>query len=99
MGDSNYTPEPWVGFSDQGKLVAIMPAMREGNICTFAQSPTDADGRIMIAAPDLLAAASRIVNRATAFMRENPAWDDDDFVPVHMGELRTLIDAIEAMGF
>ena len=54
MTMKKHTPGPWVGFADQGKLSAIMPAMREGDVCTFKQSPSDADGNLMLAAPDLL---------------------------------------------
>lgn len=53
---SEHTPGPWVGFADQGKCVAIMPAMREGDICTFQQPPSDADATLMIMAPLLLKA-------------------------------------------
>lgn len=51
-----HTAGPWVGFSDQGRCVAIMPAGRDGDICTFAQWPNDADARLIAAAPDMLAA-------------------------------------------
>lgn len=53
---SKHTPGPWVGFVDQGTLASIMPAMRSGSICTFMGGPTEPDGQLMIAAPDLLAA-------------------------------------------
>jgi len=47
---ATHTPTPWVGFNDQGKLVAIMPAMHEGDICTFSQSPSTADGDFILTA-------------------------------------------------
>ncbi len=53
---SEHTSGPWVGFSDQGKVVAIMPAGREGDVCTFQQPPSDADARLMILAPALVEA-------------------------------------------
>jgi hypothetical protein len=53
---TNHTPGPWVGFSDRSKCVAIMPAGREGDVCTFNQPPSEADARLLVAAPDLLAA-------------------------------------------
>jgi hypothetical protein len=55
-----YTPGPWIGFTDQGKVIAIMPAMREGDICTFEQSPSDADASLLIAAPALAKALEEI---------------------------------------
>jgi len=61
---SEHTPGPWVGFSDQGKCIAIMPAMREGDICTFQQPPSDADARLMILAPALVKALEQIVELA-----------------------------------
>lgn len=51
-----HTQGPWVGFADKGKVVAIMPAGRRGDVCTFGVCPSDADAALMIAAPDLLAA-------------------------------------------
>lgn len=57
---THHTPAPWIGFSDQGKCVAIMPAGREGDICTFNQPPSEADARLMAAAPDLLAALHNV---------------------------------------
>lgn len=51
---TEHTPGPWVGFNDEGSLFSIMPAGRDGDICRFAVSPSDADGSLMIAAPDLL---------------------------------------------
>lgn len=50
---TDYTPGPWVQFADQGKTIAIMPAGREGDICTFDQSPSNADARLMSLAPQL----------------------------------------------
>lgn len=34
---SEHTPGPWVQFAIDGKCDAIMPAMREGDICTFSK--------------------------------------------------------------
>lgn len=44
------TPTPWIGFSDQGKCIAIMPAGRDGDVCTFKEPPTDADASLIIEA-------------------------------------------------
>lgn len=57
QNDGKSTPGPWVGFQDDGQLAAIMPAGRPGDVCQFAVPPTDADGSLMLAAPDLLAFA------------------------------------------
>ena len=56
-----HTPGPWVGFLDQGHLVAIMPAGRPGNVCQFSVPPTDADAHLIEAAPELLAALKVVV--------------------------------------
>lgn len=37
------TPGPWVGFTDGGKPLAMMPAGRDGDICEFSKPPSDAD--------------------------------------------------------
>lgn len=58
---TEHTPGPWVGFSDQGKDVAILPAGKDGTICDFSEPyPSRADAQVMIAAPDLLRAAKRL---------------------------------------
>ncbi len=62
MIDTEHTPGPWVQFADQGKTVAIMPAGREGDICTFKQPPSDADVRLMNAAPEMLQALMKFVS-------------------------------------
>lgn len=54
------TPGPWTGFVDKGRLVAIMPSGRPGDICTFADPPSDADAAFMLAAtPDAILALIR----------------------------------------
>lgn len=62
MIDTEHTPGPWVQFADQGRTVAIMPAGREGDICTFNQSPSDADAMLMNAAPEMLEALLEFVS-------------------------------------
>lgn len=57
---AEHTAGPWVGFSYQGKCIAIMPAMRDGDVCTFNQPPSDADALLMTAAPDMLAALQKV---------------------------------------
>ena len=53
MSETKFTPGPWVGFMDEGKWIAILPAGRPGDICTFQWRPSNADGNLMTAAPDL----------------------------------------------
>lgn len=62
MIDTEHTPGPWVQFSDQGKCIAIMPAMREGDICTFDQPPSAADAMLMNAGPEMLKALLEFVS-------------------------------------
>lgn len=62
MIDTEHTPGPWVQFADQGKCIAIMPAMREGDICTFQKPPSDADAMLMNAAPEMLEALLEFVS-------------------------------------
>lgn len=76
---TDYTPGPWVQFSDQGKCIAIMPAGREGDICTFKQSPSDADARMMMLAPMLLQALTELSNMYAS------TWDSVDGALVMMG--------------
>lgn len=61
MAESKHTPGPWVEFVDEGETVAIIPAGREGDICSFAAPyPKRDDARLMRAAPDLLGALQQI---------------------------------------
>lgn len=62
MIDTEHTPGPWVQFADQGKCIAIMPAGREGDVCTFKQSPSDADAMLMNAGPEMLKALLEFVS-------------------------------------
>jgi hypothetical protein len=76
---SEHTPGPWVGLSDDGALVAIMPAAREGDICSFMVSPNDADGRLIVASPDMLAAlrnVNKLISEAamTGFNCKDGDW-------------------------
>ena len=47
---NQHTPTPWTGFTDEGKCIAIMPAGREGDICTFGVPPSDADADFILTA-------------------------------------------------
>lgn len=62
MIDIEHTPGPWVQFADQGKCVALMPAGRDGDVCTFEQAPSDTDAMLMAAAPDMLQALLEFVS-------------------------------------
>jgi hypothetical protein len=73
---SGHTRGPWVQFADQGKCIAIMPAMREGDVCTFNQSPSDADARLIAAAPDMAAALGKCIT-ALMFEAERHAREQD----------------------
>ena len=61
---SNYTKGPWVQFVMDGQCHAIMPAGRPGDVCSFELPPTDADARLMTAAPDMLAALQKAMEWA-----------------------------------
>lgn len=45
---SEHTPTPWVQFAFDGKCDAIMPAGRDGDICTFRDAPSDADAAFIV---------------------------------------------------
>lgn len=55
-----HTPGPWVCFADRGRTVAVMPAGRDGDICELdddrPQGESNANGRLIAAAPDMLVA-------------------------------------------
>ncbi len=55
-----------------------MPAGREGDICTFAKSPSDDDARLMTLAPNLVKALEDILEIEQEFRSTMPAdWDGD----------------------
>ena len=75
---TEHTPGPWVQFAIDGKCDAIMPACREGDICTFRQPPSDADARLMTLAPMLLRALTDILEANKDFRDGMPqSWDGD----------------------
>ena len=61
------TPGPYVGFSDKGRTVALMPAGRGGDVCTFPDSAVNANAdanffRVArVAVPALLDATARLL--------------------------------------
>jgi len=49
--NEKHTATPWIGFYDQGKPNAILPAMRPGEICQFAEPfPSEANADFIIRA-------------------------------------------------
>jgi hypothetical protein len=42
------TQDPWTAFSDGGKLRAVMPAGRPGDVYAFSESPRKADGEYLL---------------------------------------------------
>lgn len=51
---SNHTPGPWRFFSEGGKLLGRIYSAAGKTICIFNKSPSEADARLIAAAPDLL---------------------------------------------
>lgn len=63
MTTAKPTPGPWVEFSDQGRTIAILPAMRAGEVCSFATPyPSRSNARLIAASPDLLKALKSLVS-------------------------------------
>lgn len=60
------TSPPWVGFYDQGKPFAIMPAMRPGDVCTFAKPPSDVDFALMLKGSNSYAALCAFLKRVAS---------------------------------
>lgn len=44
------TEGPWCGFTDDGKLYAVMPAGRSGDVFKFEEPPKEADGQYLVLA-------------------------------------------------
>lgn len=58
---AHHTPGPWVQFADKGRAVAVMPAMRPGEICSLegangSNDVVNANARLISAAPAMLEA-------------------------------------------
>lgn len=65
------TKGPWVEFSDEGRTVAILPAMRDGEVCNFRTPyPSRANARLIAASPDLLEACRLFDEAARDAVRE-----------------------------
>lgn len=62
MIDTEHTPGPWVLFAIGGRDISIMPAGRDGDICSFKQSPSHADAMLMNAGPEMLKALLEFVS-------------------------------------
>jgi hypothetical protein len=100
---AEHTPGPWVQFSDQGKCVAIMPAGREGDICTFDQSPSDEDARLMTLAPSLLKAlqlARKRIEYLGSVCRDSKHFEANDstYLPAIDGVLAAVVGQAQASG-
>lgn len=54
---SKHTPGPWILFGqrsgDEWHAHAILPAGRPGSVAEFKEPPSEADAKLMAAAPDL----------------------------------------------
>ena len=74
-----HTPGPWVQFADQGKTVAIIPAMRAGDVCAFSKPPTDDDARLMTAAPDMVEALRNVQKLISEAAMTGFNWKDGDW--------------------
>lgn len=70
---AKHTPGPWIIFADQGSAVAVLPAMRPGEVCSFEGSGLpnkEANARLIAAAPDLYEAARALVEAEDALLAE-----------------------------
>lgn len=85
MSDSKHTPGPWALFNDgESREWIVMPVMREGDIARVESGNTEADARLIAAAPDLLAA----LKQTTDFL-------DPDKDPPHVGN-RSMLEIARA---
>lgn len=76
---SIFTKGPWVGFFDAGKPVAIMPAMRSGDICTFDKPPAIGDFNIMRSAPELCVALAAMLKIFGRMSKREDYPNDESF--------------------
>lgn len=68
-----HTPGPWVQFFDDGKPDSILPAMREGEVCRFADPrPSESDSSLIAAAPVLLNMLKWCVNHDGECLADHP---------------------------
>lgn len=76
---NDYTAGPWIEFIDQGKTVAILPAMRVGAVCLFEKPyPSRANAQLIAAAPELLAALQTLIDATLGNVTMSDAWEQAD---------------------
>lgn len=79
---AEHTPTPWVQFTIDGKCDAIMPSGRNGDICTFRDSPNEANAAFIIKAVNnhdaLMTALEEILSAEKEFREGMPlGWEGD----------------------
>lgn len=95
------TPGPWVVYLCEGRPQAILPAGRTGDVCEFSAAPTEADAKLIAAAPELLAAARLAVRMLWAEARSHLESGDVQrrtFVEPIEGAIKTIEAAIAKAG-
>jgi len=75
-----------------------MPAGRDGDICTFMQPPTDADARLMTAAPQLLKALEKILRANDDFVAAMPTEYEGDSLTDACDEAKALLVVVGSAG-
>lgn len=99
MSEMKHTPGPWayeptngaIYFAD-GDVEPIIAGINQDNT---SEEQADADGRLIAAAPDLVAAGSRILNYATlGDILSDASRHPNDVFAIRIGDLRALRDAI-----
>jgi hypothetical protein len=72
---SEHTKGPWIEFTIQGRTKVILPAGQPGTICSISEPLSDAEanavGRLIAAAPDLLAALRAVLADIRDYERAN----------------------------
>ena len=76
MSGAKHTPGPWVIYLDAGVAASVMPAGRDGDVCTMAEEyrtmiEVNANAALIAAAPDLLAACEALIT----YVPEAPGVD------------------------
>lgn len=76
---AGFTPGPWVEFQCDGDAVAIMPAGRVGDVCTFGETcaNANADARLIAAAPELYEALRKILADNSYYYPIGNPWGDE----------------------
>ena len=75
----DHTVGPWIEFCDEGKTVAILPAMRPGEVCLFEKPfPSSPNARLIAAAPELLEALRTLIDATLGEKAMSDAWEQAD---------------------